>query len=165
MWLPECPYSPALNGLHPEVTHTSSAYSQLSRSSQWLLRYLSEGHYFCHTEHARVTVDLKGAFLGKVSKVTSYGRVVLMFHLCDQSPGGRWARAVGALAAHGHLVCLSSRCISESLSPITWASPKHEPGCRGEEPEGPDFSHPRDVTPAMSQMTIIFTVMFQNIFC
>lgn len=73
------------------------------------------------------------------------------------------ARALGALTARGHLVAPPG-CIGQSLSPVTWAFPKHKPVCEGEEAAGLDFSNARDVTPAMSQRTLVFTVTFQNIF-
>lgn len=158
MWLPESPYSPALHCFHSEVTHIHlllpTHYPEAVNDSweiSWALLALPQGACVSHSRS-------EGAFSGRNFK----SDILWERHLIVSTQG--WARvqedggeegSMGAGSLQPRL-CLPPRCISESLFPVTWAFPQHEPGYGGGEAEGPVLSNPSDIFPAVSQMTIIF---------
>lgn len=153
---------------HLLSTHWPELVNDSSHKGVWemsgVCRIFSEPFYLCYRDCAQFTVNLKAPFLervwpstGRLSYVASQWSIREQDEDGEQGLCGRWLAAAPPLS--------SPSCISESLFPITWAPPTQGPGCGGEQAEGPDLSKPRDITPAVSQITIIFTVTFQNGLC
>ena len=106
----------------------------------------------------------EGPFLERVSEVTCYRTALLWFPLGDQPGAGFrwWARAVWVLAGCSHLLCLPAFLNHSFLYtrfPQTWA------WAWGWAGRTPRVITSKAVPPALSQMTIIFTVTFPNAFC